>query len=264
MPSARLLPLLGALLCLAATPSSAQWTLKQIVFNGKTPWSQQDLEAATGLKPGQHLTSDAVKAAASKLSATGDFDDIQASVNGPAAAIDVIFKVKPNDPARRYNAVNFVNFPWWSPQELTALVHQTVPLFDGTLPKAGDQQDAVTTALQQILLTKQITATITNDIVHPGIGHPKRTLSYRIQSPDIRFSSIDIQGVSPAMAPALTKLTTTFTGRAYNENALDLLLAPWRNTGYLDASLTDLRREITSTTGRIQVQVSAKLAEGEP
>jgi hypothetical protein len=135
-----------ALLCLSVAPAFSQYTVKRILFQGTGPYAQADLEAASGLKPGDALNDAGLAAAAAKLNATGDFDDIRASLDGPVKSIDVIFKIKNGDPSRRY-LVSFDNFPWWSAQELAAAIHQRVPLFNGTLPEACNQQDAVSAAL---------------------------------------------------------------------------------------------------------------------
>jgi outer membrane protein assembly factor BamA len=281
MPLRYRIRILSALLCCLAAPAIAQSTIdtqtspnsttdlkapstiQQLSFDGAAPWSQQDLQAASGLKPGMTITSDDLANAIARLSATGDFDDVQVVYYAPGTALNLILKLKPSDPGSRY-AVRFANLPWWSSKDLIPLIHQTVPLFDGTLPQTGDQEDLVAAALQQLLLTKQITAKVTSEIAPPAVGQPNGSVVYRITTPEIRFSTVDIQGASPAMAPIVAKAAASLNGHAYSETALDDLLNSWHDAGYLNASLTDIHRDVSPlAAGHIDVHVTAHLTEGD-
>jgi outer membrane protein assembly factor BamA len=89
----RVLRTLSALVCLTAVPALAQYTLKKIVFQGATPYTQTALEAASGLKPGDKANNDTLQQAAQRLSDTGAFGDLQVSFDGPVNAISIIFKI---------------------------------------------------------------------------------------------------------------------------------------------------------------------------
>ena len=69
-----------ALLFVVSAAANAQYTIKKIVFDGQNLYSQSDLEAASGLKPGQTLNNEALQAAAQRLVDTGAFDDMQATL----------------------------------------------------------------------------------------------------------------------------------------------------------------------------------------
>jgi len=147
--------LLFGVLYLTATPACAQqYTVKNIVFDGKMPYSQAALEAASGIKPGSTISKDDLQSASQKLIDTGVFADLSSTLDGPAKSITVIFKVKPQYPARILTA-SFDNFVWYQPAELTAEIQKTVPLFDGTVPEAGNEQDAIVAALKQMLSRRE-------------------------------------------------------------------------------------------------------------
>ena len=180
-PLSRSIRLLCACLCLAAVPAAAQFIAKTVVFEGATPYSQPDLQAAAALKPGSAFTQDSLAKTAQRLQDTGAFADVQAAVAGPPDAMAITFKVTPRAAAQML-AVTFVNFPW-SPAALAAELHQRVPLFNGTLPEAGNLQTTVTDALEKMLAAKQISTSIATRVLDATPTHPTRTLEFRIDTP---------------------------------------------------------------------------------
>jgi hypothetical protein len=135
------------LLSIVASPALAQqYTIKKIIFNGTVPYSQAALVAASGLKPGDTIAKSDLAAASQRLVDTGALSDLSSSLDGEYKAVTVIFAIKPVDPARLLTA-GFENFVWYQPNELAADLQKRVPLFNGTVPEAGNLQDAVSAAL---------------------------------------------------------------------------------------------------------------------
>jgi outer membrane protein assembly factor BamA len=259
----------AALLCLTSSAAFAQYTIKKIVFDGTTPYAQADLEAASGLKPGDHLTQDTMQQAAQRLIDTGAFGDLQVALDGPIKAVSVVFKIKPADPERML-AVGFENFIWWQPEELSAEVHRRVPLFNGSLPEAGSLQQAVQDTLQQMLTDKQVAAKLSAKIYDAAPGSPTRSIEYRIESPEIQLHSLKLEGVSADHTAEIAKIISSLAGSRYTEglggsSITGRILAVYRNSGFLDASLDNLNRAIsTPAPGRIDVDLTATIKPGEP
>jgi outer membrane protein assembly factor BamA len=261
---------LCALVCLLAAASPAQqYIVKKVIFDGTVPFSQENLQAASGLKPGDILTEDSLVDASKKLIDTGAFDDVQASLNGPVKAINVVFKIVPAAPSGLL-AVGFENFLWWQPDELKSEIQKRVPLFNGTVPEAGNLQDAVHDALTALLKDKQITAIVTSKVFDAAPGRPMRTVDYRIASPEIRIRSFALEGVTPSPQSAqVDKLLASLKNTAYDEgiagaSAADRVLTIYRNAGYLDAALANVNRTISSSgADRYDVDFSATLQPGE-
>jgi outer membrane protein assembly factor BamA len=264
----RLFRVFCALLALAVTPALAQYTVKKIVFDGKTPYTPEALEAASGLKSGDHITPETMQQAGQRLSDTGAFDDLQVTLDGPVKAISVIFKIKPAPPEKMI-AVDFENFIWWKPEELATELHKRVPLFGALIPEAGSLQQSVQDALQQMLAEKQITATLSSHITDPTPGEPLRIVHYRIKSPDIRIRSFKLDNVAPAQSEQMTKITSALAGSLYKEGSTgrgftDSILTVYRNAGYLEASIEDLNSVITqSAPNRIDIDLSASMKPGD-
>jgi len=257
-----------AVVCLA-TPALAQYTLKKIVFNGTTPYTQAALEAASGLKPGDTLNPAVMQQAAQRLSDTGAFGDLQVTLDGPVKAISIIFKFQPIDPAKTV-VVDLENFIWWQPDELAVELRKRVPLFSDSLPEAGNLQQAVQDALSQMLAEKQIAAKLSSRITDATPGQPLRIVHYRVDSPDIRLHAIVLKNVPLDLSPQIDKLTAALAGSPYRQgvagNGLTQnILNVYRDAGYLDASFDHLDRVIDSTSpGKIDVDLSGSIKAGEP
>jgi outer membrane protein assembly factor BamA len=257
------------LVCLASSSALAQYTLKKAIFNGITPYPQATLEAASGLKPGDKVTNDTLQQAAQRLSDTGAFGDLQVTFDGPITAISIIFKITPLDPSHQLTAT-FDNFIWFTPEELDAGLRARVPLFSSVLPESGNLQDAVQSALSDMLKEKGVTATVTRDVFEPSAEHPVRIVAYRVSKPAIRLRAIKLTGVSPEFAAPIRDLEGKMIGASFNEGferltTAEVLLAPYLKTGYLNARLTD--RSLTPTTSspdRIDVDLTAVVSAGAP
>ncbi len=258
-----------ALIWLTASVLEAQqYTIRKIVFEGTTPYPQASLEAASGLKPGDTISKTDLQAASQRLIDTGAFDDLQSTLDGPLKSVSVVFKIKPADPSHLLT-VGFVNFVWYRHEEIAAEVQKRVPLFNGTVPEAGNLQDAVSTALQQMLAEKGITGKVEEEPVAPSSGQPLRLAEYRVVSPSVRIHAVTLSGVTPPFAAATDKTIGSLTGSSYDEGLTrhsisNLLLAAYKDAGYLASSLSSLSRTIVrSTPSQTEVDVAATVDAGE-
>jgi len=263
-------PLLASVvLCLAATSAIAQqYTVKKIVFDGTTPYSQASLEAACGLKPGDTISKTELQAAAQRLVDTGAFDDLQSTLDGPVKAITVIFKIKAVDPSRILTAT-FDNFVWFQHDELKTKLQKLVPLFNGTVPEAGNQEEAISAALKQMLKEKGVDATISFEPVAPSPMQPLRLAEFRVAKPAVHIRSVAVNGGAPELSAVTDKQVHTLTGRNYNEGLIPgslayLLLTPYKNAGYQGSSISALTRTAAASTGTaVDVDVTATIVPGD-
>jgi outer membrane protein insertion porin family len=257
-----------ALLSLTATVALAQYTVKNIVFDGVTPYTQSALEAASGIKPGTAISKESLQQATQRLSDTGAFDNLQATVDGPFKSVTVIFKVKSID-ASKTLAIDFENFIWWQPGELTTELKQRVPLFSNSIPEAGTLQQSIQDALTQMLAEKQIAAKISFRVTDVKPGQPLRIVHYRVDSPDIRLNAFKIDNSLPSLAPETNKLLATLVGSPYDEgtdgkNMTRTVLNLYRDAGYLDATFDRLDRAIASPAAdKMNVDLSGSIKSGD-
>jgi outer membrane protein assembly factor BamA len=265
----RILSALVFLASLASTPTFAQYTLKKIVFDGATPYTQAALEAASGLKPGDKVNNETLQQAAQRLSDTGAFGDLEITFDGPATAISIIFKIMPLDPSHQLT-VTFDNLIWFTPEELDAGLRSRVPLFASVLPESGNLQDAVQAALADMLKERGITATLTHEVFDPSALRPVRIVAYRVKTPAIILRAIKLTDVSPEFSAPIRDISSKVTGRPYGEGlekltSEEILLTPYLKAGYLNAHLSG--RTLTPTTlspDRIDVDLAAAVNAGAP
>lgn len=240
-----------------------------IVFHGETPYSQSSLEAVSGLHPGEAIHQSNLQAATDRLIDTGAFRDVQATLSGHAEATDVIFTLKPTDPSN-FLHTSFENLIWWQPDELLTELQKQLPLFNGSIPEAGTQQDALQEALQKLLTAKHINATVSSELIAPYPNQPLRIAEYAIGPPLIRIHSLTLNGVSAPFTPLTTRLTQTLVNTPYNEgltqsSVQSRLLDLYKDAGYQEASLTSLTRTASaSNSTTIDVDVTATIHEGDP
>jgi outer membrane protein assembly factor BamA len=268
MCSFRVFRTLSALVCLTAAPALAQYTLKKIVFQGNTPYSQTALEAASGLKSGDKASNETLQQAAQRLSDTGAFGDLQVSFDGPGNAISIIFKITPLDPNRQLTPT-FDNFIWFTPQELQAGLRARVPLFASVLPESGNLQDAVQTALAEMLKEKGVAATLTHEVFEPTAERPIRVVAYRVKTPRIQIHAVRLTNVSTEFAGPIQQIAGKMVNTPFNEGiekptTAETLLSAYLKAGYLNAQLTG--RALTPTTSspdRIDVDLTASVEAGQ-
>ena len=253
-------------LLLSCAVASAQYTAGKIVFSDHGIYTQQELEAAAGMHAGQAFANADLSTAAQRLSDTACFGTAEVTITGAVKSIAVVFKIKPVAQSQMVRA-SFQNIVWLTPDELTAAIHAKVPLFHGALPEAGDQIEAVTSALQQTLDAHSVPATVASSIIEPSTGHPDRIIAFAALKHPVVIGAVDLSGISPEMQPAMQKQIAALTGKPFSEGlagatTAEALLAPYHQTGYISATIADFHRTPTEAADSTQVAVSGKVEEG--
>lgn len=260
----RVLPLLS--LALLSTCAAAQYSIASVSISGAAPYTDAEILAATGLHPGQMLAASSLGNAAQHLLDTGLFDDAEITLSGAGKSRIVNLALKPLPPARLMPA-SFANFVWFTPEELSAGLHQRLPLFRAAVPSAGNFGDSIQTALTDLLAAKGIKATVSRTIVEPSTAQPLRFVDFRIDSPTVSVASVTLTGAE-SLAPAeLAKLTNRLVGAPYTEGLAgdtlaDTILAPWRNMGFLNSTLDAIRRTPTPSSRGFAVTYAAHVTPG--
>jgi len=262
-----LLVSLSSALVFGQAAKPAAYTVHKIVFQGQTPYSQAAMESASGLTVGSPLSDADLQAAAERLMATGAFGDIGATLDGPKKSVDVIFKVQPVGPEHVLRA-SFDNFVWFTHGELVAELQQRVPLFNGSVPEGGNIQEAVQSALQQMVVAKSAGAKVSSQLVGAQAGQPFRMAEFHVDEPSILIHSLDIAGVPAAFAPGTNKVVHALIGAPYDDGLVgglsERVLADYRNAGYQEAALSGLKSTVVSSSDRkVGVDVTATLQPGE-
>ncbi|WP_260705060.1 POTRA domain-containing protein [Edaphobacter flagellatus] len=266
-PTTGFLALLALCLLPVSNSLNAQTVIlpKSISFTGAPAYSQAELLAFTHLTPGANSTVTELNAAAQKLNDTGLFSDIRFASQSTGLVFSL--KMMPNDnllPAR------FANFVWWTPEELSAALKTRVPLYQGTVPTAGNMQDSVVAALKAMLAEKSVTATVVAIPVSPGAGATPTSVKFLIDSPEVRVHTLHFASTSPALQPKLDKVAQKVSGEPFDQLTTEstitsLITDVYRNDGYLNASVTNYTHSAPQVTSdAINLDLTAAVSEGEP
>ncbi|SEG68855.1 hypothetical protein SAMN05421819_4285 [Bryocella elongata] len=239
---------LGVSLC-GAVASAQQNNIAQVVYSNPGPYSQQQLAAISGVKPGDPATAATLQAGAQKLSDTGFFDDIGAEIRGNTLHIVAVFKLAPT-PKSQMLPVAFPNLVWLSPAEIDAAIHARVPLYFGYLQENTVPVDQVKAALEDALAAKGIAAKLEEQSIEPTLQHPFRSMAFTVVTPLPVVANVKLGGVKPEFAPLVQTSVNTAAGKPYMMGLAglrtdDIILAPLLDAGYIDAALSGVAVETT-------------------
>jgi outer membrane protein assembly factor BamA len=164
-----------------------------IRFDGAPEYPQQELLAAAGLRPDSRPTPIELKARAKQLFETGLFGEVKFTQGGKA----LVFTLSPS---KQLFPMHLENVPLTPGKELDARLHDRYPLYRAVaLPASGSMIDGICRALEEMLASKGIKATV-KAAVTSGLGPQKITaMNFAVVSPAVHIGHIQLVGVSPAM-----------------------------------------------------------------
>jgi outer membrane protein assembly factor BamA len=204
--------LLAAFSLLCSLPSPAQKKVpppRAIRFQGAPQYSQEELLAAAGLKPGARLSATEVKAHAKQLNDTGLFAVVKFSTDSKG----LLFTLTP---ATQLFPLHLDNLPLKPGKELDEKLHGRFPLYHGLLPANGSMVEGIRQAFEEMLAALGVKATVKADLTS-GLGPQKTTaINFAVTSPAVRIGAIQLAGVSPAMQAKVNVLVGSQTGNAFD------------------------------------------------
>jgi hypothetical protein len=172
--------LLTEIVCLVAVLSAKSQTFqpKAIHFKGADGYSDQELLSASGLHAGSALSTEDVNARTQKLMDTGLFAGISYKFDGS----DLVFQIQPSE---QLYPVRLENIPLAAVPDLDAKIRDRVPLYRGKVPGEGGLLNDVRAAMEDLLMSQAIPATIqTAPYAQMGQG-TVTAISFTIVSPQI-------------------------------------------------------------------------------
>ena len=176
---------------------------------GSNRYSQADLLKATGLRIGSNVTADDLRLAADRLNQSGAFTQVSYRFDGQVAT----YVVADSDqlvPAR------FENFVWFSDSELTQRIHDSVPLFSGSVPLGGDLRDQIAAALDSTLKEKEGRG---RTVATPFPPSAPTAMQFRVDGLKVAIGRIDFPGAAPERLAILQPAMKGFLGADYLRSA---------------------------------------------
>lgn len=199
-------PVSLALLLICSLPLPAQKKLppQPIRFQGAPQYTQQDLLAAAGLKPGMRLNSAEVKAHARRLADTGMFKEVKFAYQRKT----LLFSLTPST---QLFPMRLENVPLTPGKELDEKLHERFPLYRGLLPASGSMVEGICRTFEEILAAKGARVSVKADLTS-GLGPQKLTaVNFTVASPAVHIGRIQLSGISPAMQAKASQLASQQT-----------------------------------------------------
>jgi len=213
--------LLAALL--PASPTSAQApppaVIAEIHASGSRHYTEAQIVALSGLKPGAPITREHLQAVANYLAQLGIFSRVNYRFTTRDADTNLEFQVEDAPLVR----VWFDNFPWFSEEELMSAIRQAVPLFDGVAPQDGSLLDDISSALTLLLETQKISGTIERTLVARP-GSDDMIMQFRVVGPALTIGSVAYSDALAQNSPKLRDRNLDLVGKPFSRFAIEMFI----------------------------------------
>jgi outer membrane protein assembly factor BamA len=211
--------------------------LASVEVTGSTAFHPDDIVAAAGLHIGTDVSRDDLQQAANNLAELGTFASVQYRYDSAEGGVRAEYAVTdaPLVP------VSFDNFPWFSDDQLGAVLKTAVHLFEGKAPERGAILDAEANALTTLLTSHGIAGSVSHALVPDPIAGAQ-TQQFRVDGADVRLASIKFNDPLAANSPAIEQRLPDLIGKPYSRSAIELFeleqIRPlYLAGGYLQAQL---------------------------
>jgi outer membrane protein insertion porin family len=197
------------------TPQSGGERLASVAATGSQRYKSQEIAKATGLQPGKSITRDELQLVADRLARLGLFSNVQYKFSSGPGGLAVDFEVAdtPTIP------VTFDNFPKFSDDELSAAIKNAVVLFDGTAPENGTILATMSNAVEELIATRGLHATVTHSVVTSPTGHVQQ---FRIEGDVLRVADIEFSDSLAKQNPAIQQSISQIVGKPFSRSAIEL------------------------------------------
>ena len=254
---------IAAILLLCSLPLLAQKKAppRNVRFQGAAQYSQDELLAAAGIKPGARLTVADVKAHARQLNDTGFFAVVKFGNDSKG----LLFTLTP---ASQLYPMHLDNLPLKPGKDLDDKIHARFPLYHGLLPASGSTDDGICQMLEEMLAEKSVKATVKTSLTS-GLGPKKITaMNFTITSPPVRIGPIQLAGVSPAMQAKVNTLVNGQTGNEFDTENTAIGLQRSFEDLYQDQGYAAVKVEVSKidppvvSDAAIEISFSVTVTEG--
>jgi outer membrane protein assembly factor BamA len=190
--------------------------LAAVTVTGSHRFKSQEIAGATGLRTGSNITRDELQAAADRLARLGLFQNIQYKFSSGVNGLSVEFAVAdaPTVP------VTFDNFPKFSDDELRSALKNAVVLFDGTAPENGTILATMANAVEELIATRGLHATVAHSVVTTPSGD--HVQQFRIEGDVLRVAEVEFSDSLAKFDPRVNQSLSQLIGKPFSRSAIDL------------------------------------------
>ncbi len=202
---------------LAAQRTPPSFVLAEVHASGSHRYSDAQIAATAGLKPGDPINRDKLQEISDQLAQLGVFSRVNFRFTAKDNRATVNFELQ--DAA--VVPVMFENFPWFSDQELSDEIRRAVPLFDGGAPNGGSLLEEITQAAFLKLASRGIKA----DVEHALIAQPsgdEMIMQFRQDGASFNIASISLGDSVAQNSEKLHDRVSDLTGKTFSRSAIEL------------------------------------------
>ena len=254
----------GALVLALLFPQQAAIPLGEVQVTGTMRFTPADVLKISGLKIGQPMAGPDFESVARQMAATGMFQRVGYRYASNASGRWVLtFEIEDLN----WNVpVAFDNFIWFSDDELTKAVRESIPSFAGTLPSTPEVSGLMTATLQRLLKTRGVAGRV--EFMAEGTVGSQALKGYlfRVVEPAPPVCVWTFNGASGIQSKDL-EAELTAAGRSYSRTFVTraskgTLTNLYRRLGYWRASVGEPLVALAKSAECDGVSVTMAITEG--
>lgn len=214
--------------------------------------------ATSGLKIGETFSVDALDAAAQRLVDSGLFKKVAYRTRNVGANVTITFQLE--ELKGQLSPVVFDNFIWFSDEELAAAIKREVPSFNGSAPNAGNTNEAIKKALQNLLAERKLPGQVEYNLTeHEHL--------FRVAGVPMRICTLHFPGAQNVSEQKLIEATRSLMDPEYSLQSAKIfpkygLYPIYRELGHLRASFGAPVAKPASNTDCEGVDLTIPVNEG--
>jgi gas vesicle GvpC-like protein len=188
--------------------------------------------ATSGLKIGDTFSVEATDAAAERLVNSGLFKSVAYRTRNAGSNVTITFQLE--EIKGQSSPVVFDNFIWFSDEEIAAAIKREVPSFNGSAPDIGNTNEAIKTALQNLLAERKLPGEVEYNLTeHEHL--------FRVTGVPMKICALHFPGAQHVSEQKLIQTTRSSMDQEYSRQSATTfpkfgLYAIYRELGQLRAS----------------------------
>jgi outer membrane protein insertion porin family len=211
------LAVLAVCLEVRAQTAPASFVIAEVHASGSHRYSDAQIAATAGLKPGDPINSQTLQQITDELAQLGVFASVNFRFSAKNGRATVNFDVEdaPIVP------VMFENFPWFTDQELSDEIRHAVPLFDGGAPPGGSLIDEITMALSAKLASRGIKASVEHTLLTEPSSN-QEILQFRQDGPEFKIANLSFGDAAAQTSEKIHDRMSDLVGKKFSRFAIEL------------------------------------------
>ncbi|MGH9774625.1 MAG: POTRA domain-containing protein [Candidatus Acidiferrales bacterium] len=193
--------------------------LESLSVTGSKRFTEDQLRAASGLHIGDAVGRADLQAAADRLTATGYFSNVQYRFSSAAADVSLQIQVAdgPEVP------IFFDNFPWFTDDELLKALRNSLPIFDGATPPAGQLLDQMDQILANLLPSRGIHAAVVHDLIDSP-GSETLVARFQVNGASLAVSAVEFSNSLASQDARVQARFSDVVGKPFSRFAAELFV----------------------------------------